>query len=74
MGRVSGGKGQGKDFYTLAKPIPWAGVRGIYKDKNICINAYIYIKYMTFPSEIFVFSLYKGILHRIRVPLTHFVI
>ena len=35
MGRVSEGKGQGRDFYTLAKPLPLGGVKGIYKDKNI---------------------------------------
>jgi len=28
-GRVSGGKGQGRDFHTLEKPLPLAGVKGI---------------------------------------------
>jgi hypothetical protein len=27
----------GWDFHTLAKPLPLAGVKGIYNDKNICI-------------------------------------
>jgi hypothetical protein len=26
----------GWDFHTLAKPLPLAGVKGIYNDKNIC--------------------------------------
>ena len=59
MGRVS----KGKDL---------AGVRGIYKNINTCINTYIYEKYMSFPSELFVFSIYNGILHIMRVLLTHF--
>jgi hypothetical protein len=29
MGRVSEGKGQGRDFHTLEKPLPLAGVKGI---------------------------------------------
>jgi hypothetical protein len=29
LGRVSEGKGQGRDFCTLDKPLPLAGVRGI---------------------------------------------
>jgi len=29
MGRISGGKGQGRDSCTLDKPLPLAGVRGI---------------------------------------------
>jgi hypothetical protein len=33
MGRISWGKGMGKDFGTLDKPLPLAGVKGIYKDK-----------------------------------------
>jgi len=36
-GRVSGGMGMGWDFHTLRTPLSWAGVKGIYKDKNICI-------------------------------------
>jgi hypothetical protein len=42
MGRVSWGKGMGKDFGTLDKPLPLAGVKGIYKDKNIC-KCHIYL-------------------------------
>ena len=42
MDRVSGGKGQGRTFYTLAKPLPLGGVKGIGKDKNVFIN-YIYL-------------------------------
>jgi hypothetical protein len=30
QGRVSWGKGKGWDFHTLAKPLPLAGVKGIY--------------------------------------------
>jgi len=29
MGRISEGKGQGKDFHTLEKPLPLVGVKGI---------------------------------------------
>jgi len=29
MGRVSEGKGQGKNFHTLEKPLPLVGVKGI---------------------------------------------
>ena len=71
MGRVSKGKGLGKDFHTLAEPLPLGGVKGIYKDKKI---PYIYEKYMAFPSEIFIFRLHEGILHRIRVILTFFIV
>jgi hypothetical protein len=35
MGRVSEGKGQGSDFYTLEKPLPLAGIKGIYKEKYL---------------------------------------
>jgi hypothetical protein len=42
MGRVSWGKGMGKDFGTLDKPLPLAGVKGIYKAKNIC-KCHIYL-------------------------------
>jgi hypothetical protein len=34
MGRVSEGMGQGRDFCTLEKPLPLAGVKGIHKDKK----------------------------------------
>jgi hypothetical protein len=44
-GRVSGGKGEGWDFHTLAKPLPSARVKGIYNDKNICIyHIYLLLK------------------------------
>ena len=44
MGRVSKGKGLGKDFHTLAKPLPLAGVKGIYKDKKICQKSHIFVQ------------------------------
>ena len=68
MGRVSEGRGMGKDFYTLKKPLTLAEVRGIYKNKNI------YKKYMRFQFELFVFSISDSILHIMRVLLTHFII
>jgi len=71
MGRVSEGKGLSKDFHTLAKPLPLVGVKGIYKDKNICKNL---IYYIAFPYEIFIFRLYAGMLHIIRVVLTFFIV
>jgi hypothetical protein len=37
MGRVSGGKGQGRNFHTLEKPLPLAGVKGIDWQKKIII-------------------------------------
>ena len=55
MGRVSEDKGQGRDFCTLEKPLPLAGVRGIYKDQNICItHIYLHVKYF-FLFKIFFF-------------------
>ena len=78
MGRVSEGKGQGRDFctlgrgqgYTLEKPLLLAGMKSMYKDKNI------YIYYLTnsmFSIEHFLFGLDKGIIQRIRVLLAYFI-
>ena len=50
-GRVSGGQGMGWDFHTLAKPLPLAGVKGIYNDKNISIY-HIYLP----PKKDFLFK------------------
>jgi hypothetical protein len=33
MGRVGVGKGQGRDFCTLEKPLPMRGVKGTDKNK-----------------------------------------
>ena len=45
MGRVSKGKGQGRDSCTLDKPLPLAGVRGIplkdWQGSKIFIYMYI---------------------------------
>jgi len=66
MGRVSEGKGQGKDFHTLEKPLPLVGVKGIDWRKNRYIT-FIYLQKYIFPSEIFVYDMYEGILHEIQV-------
>jgi hypothetical protein len=49
MGRVSEGMGQGRDFCTLEKPLPLAGVKGIHKDKKKDIY-HIYL-----PKRIFLY-------------------
>jgi hypothetical protein len=60
MGRVSVGKGLGKDFCTLEKPSPMRGVKGTDEDKiSFMYNIYL-AKNNSFPSEIFIFGLHKG--------------
>jgi hypothetical protein len=62
-GRVCWGKGKGCNIYTLDKPLPLPGVKGIYKIKKC---EYMYLKntffgffLWIFPSKILFVDLYK---------------
>ena len=46
-GRVSGGMGMGWDFHTHAKPLPLAGVKGIYT-KIFAYVTFIYLQKVFF--------------------------
>jgi len=84
MGRVGEGKGLGRDFvpltnpypgmgqgYNLKKPLLLAEIKSIHKNENICI---LYLKKSIFSIENFIFNFFKGVLHRIRVLLTYFIV
>jgi len=84
MGRVSGGKGQGRDSCTLEKPLPLVGVKGMYPypypcqgSRVICIRTHISHIFteenVYFHIKNLVFGLYRHILHRIGVLWPYFV-
>jgi hypothetical protein len=51
-GRVCWGKGKGWNFYTLHKPLPLAGVKGIHKIKKC---EYMYLKNVLFGCFLWIF-------------------